>query len=78
MPLLALRLLDELLLQLLHPFAGVEVAHGAAEQVRLGQAEPGQFVRDAQHLLLVQDHAEGLGQQRFERRVEVAAPAPRL
>ncbi len=70
-PLLRFRLADELLLELLHLLAGVEVAHGPAQQVGLGQAEAGQVVGDAQHLLLVQDHPKGFLQQRRQGRMQV-------
>ncbi len=47
------------------------MAHRPAQQVGLRQAEPGQLVGDAQHLFLVEDHAEGFIQQRRQRRVQV-------
>ena len=64
---------DEALLQDLHLLAGVEVAHRPAQQVGLGQAEAGQLVGDAQHLLLVEDHAIGILQERLQGRVRVGS-----
>ncbi len=47
------------------------MAHRPAQQVGLGQAEASQLVGDAQHLLLVEDHAVGILQERLQSRVRV-------
>ena len=62
---------DETIAQRAHLLAGVEVAHGAAQQISVRQRQPGEFVRDAQDLLLVQDHAERLVEQRRQRGMDV-------
>jgi len=54
-----------------HLFAGVEVAHRAPQQIGVGQRQPGEFMRHAQHLLLIQDHAQGLVEHWRQRRVDV-------
>ena len=66
-----LRLGDKFVLQRLHLPAGIKVAHGATEQVRIGQAKAGQIVGDTQHLLLVQDDAEGLAEHGGQGRVQM-------
>ncbi len=62
---------DEAFLQSLHLLAGIKVAHRPPQQVCIRQAEPCQLVRDAQHLLLVQDDTVGILQKRRKGRVEV-------
>ena len=52
---------DEPFFDRLHLFTGVEMRHGPAQQIGVCQAQAGQFVGDAQHLLLIQDHAVGIG-----------------
>ena len=49
------------------------MTHGAAQQICVCQAEPGELVGNAQHLLLVQDDAVRICQQRCEGRVELSA-----
>ena len=56
-------LLRHLLLDLL--------AHGAAEQIGLAEREAGQDLRDLHHLLLVDDHAIGLFQDRLDRGMQI-------
>ena len=52
---------DEALALLLHLF-GLLLAHGPAQQIGLAQAVARQRLRDLEHLVLVDDHAVGLGQ----------------
>ena len=61
----------EVLLEGLHLPPRIEVAHRPPKQVGLGQAEPRQLVSDAQHLLLVQDNAVGIIQQRRQTGMQV-------
>ncbi len=55
---------DELLLHLGHD-VGLLLAHGLAQHVRLGHAEAGHLHGDQHHLLLVDDDAVGLLQDRL-------------
>ena len=51
---------------------GVDLlAHGAAQQVGFAERIAGQHLRDLHHLLLVDDDAVGLLQDRLEHRMEV-------
>ena len=59
----AVSLLRHLLLDLL--------AHGAAEQIGLAEREAGEDLRDLHHLLLVDDHAIGLFQDRLDRGMQI-------
>ena len=56
---------DEALALLLH-LLGLLLAHRAAQQVGLAQAVARQPVRDLEHLVLVDDHAERLGGELLE------------
>ena len=47
------------------------LAHRPAQQVGPGEAEAGQLLRDLHHLLLVDDHAEGLAQDVLQVGVQV-------
>ena len=62
---------DELLLELLDRLARALAAHRAAQALGLAGAEPGERHRHLQHLLLVEDDAERLGQRRLQARVVV-------
>src|SRR4029078_1846305 len=59
----AVPLLRHLLLDLL--------AQGAAEQIGFAEREAGQDLRDLHHLLLVDDHAIGLFQDRLDRWMQI-------
>ncbi len=56
----------------LHGLAAALAAHGAPQAVGLGAAEAGQGHGHPQHLLLVDDDAQGLGQDGLEGRVPEA------
>jgi hypothetical protein len=63
--------LDEAAVELLHLSLGAPGAHGTPEAVRLGRAETRDFDGDAHDLLLVEDHAQRLGQDRLQAGMEV-------
>jgi hypothetical protein len=60
----------EALALLLHLGADL-LAHGAPQQVGLAERVAGQHLGDLHHLFLVDDDAEGLGQDRLERRMRI-------
>ena len=62
---------DEFLLKLLHLPARVKMAHGPPQQVGFGQAETGQAVCDAQHLLLVENYPVGFVQEGCQGRMQM-------
>ena len=64
------RALDEVLALLLHLLADL-LAHGAAQQVGLAERVAGQDLRRLHHLLLVDDDAERLAQDRLELGMDV-------
>ena len=51
---------------LLRHLLGLLLAHRAAQQVGLAEAVAGEPVRDLEHLVLVDDHAERLGGELLE------------
>ena len=53
---------------------GLLLPHRPAEEVGLRQREPGQAVRDLHHLVLVDDHAVRLPQDRLQRGMHVRHP----
>ena len=70
-PRLAEAALDELAMELLHLPRRAPGAHRPAEAVRAGRREPGDLDGDLHDLLLVEDHAHRLGEDRLQARVEV-------
>ncbi len=62
---------DELGVQLLHLTVRAPGAHRPPEAVRAGRREAGHVDRDPHDLLLVQDHAQAVAQDRLERGVQV-------
>ena len=62
---------DEARMQLLHLLLRPPRAHGPAKAIRIGGTEAGHIDGDLHHLLLVEDHAQRLGQDGLERRVQV-------
>ncbi len=70
-PVRGLAAVDETGVQLLHLAARAPRPHRPPEPVRLARAEAGDGDRDLHDLLLVQDHAEGLAQDRLEAGVQV-------
>ncbi len=58
--------------KLLHLPVRAPGAHGPSEAIGVGRGEAGDLDGDAHHLLLVQDHAQGLLEDGLERRVEIA------
>src|SRR4029079_14719328 len=65
------RAADERPAELLHVSARASAAHRAAEHVRGGRRESRGGDRDAKDLLLEEDHAEGLFEDRLEQRMRV-------
>ena len=57
--------LDEMLALILHLLADL-LAHRAAQQVGVAEREAGKDLRGLHHLLLIDDDAEGLLQDRLE------------
>jgi len=57
--------------KLLHLLARAPGAHRPPEAVRFGRAEARHVDGDLHHLLLVQDHAEGVVEDRLEAGMEV-------
>ena len=52
---------------LLRHLLGLLLAHRAAQEIRLAEGVAGELVRDLHHLLLVDDHAERLGDRSSSR-----------
>ena len=68
---LAHRTVHELAMELLHLARRPPCAHRPTKPVRIGRREPGHRDRHLHDLFLVQDHAEGLGQDRLQAGMEV-------
>jgi len=64
------RALDEMRALLLHLPADF-LTHCAAQQVRLAEREAGEDLRGLHHLLLIDDDAEGLLQDRLELGMDI-------
>ena len=62
---------DEALVQLLHLLAGTPRSHRPPEPVRLARGEARDRDGDVHDLFLVQDHAEGLAQDRSQAGMEI-------
>ena len=61
------------LVQERHCLFRTAAAHGPAQPVRFSRGEPGHCHRDAQNLLLEDDHPQRLGQYRLQGRMDIVS-----
>ena len=70
-PVSFLCLIHKFSFQILHAFAGIEMAHRTPQQVRFCQIKSRNLIGNPQYLFLIQDHAKGFIQQWGKSRMNV-------